>query len=147
MRPDAPGVWANDLIPNFAIIGNCRLGNSRYSLEGPERRWNPYPGAPTTTLQAPPSRLLRHAWWWVSIITQIQYTYYYMYTLLLAIPPSRSRAYFCPFRGSRLLYILALLQHNLPLRIVKHMRFDKCLSDNITINIHGIFPVICRTLI
>ena len=33
------GVRAKDMIPNFAIIGNCRLGNwqGRHSLEGPER--------------------------------------------------------------------------------------------------------------
>ena len=29
MRPEAPGVWAKDSIPNFAIIGNCRLGNGQ----------------------------------------------------------------------------------------------------------------------
>ena len=36
MRPESPGVWAKDLISNFAIIGNCRLGNGqrRHSLEG-----------------------------------------------------------------------------------------------------------------
>ena len=29
IRPDAKGVWANykDFIPNFIIIGNCRLRN------------------------------------------------------------------------------------------------------------------------
>ena len=26
-----PGVWTNDLIPNLAIIGNCRLGRSIYN--------------------------------------------------------------------------------------------------------------------
>ena len=26
--PEAPGVQAKDSIPNFAIIGNCRLGES-----------------------------------------------------------------------------------------------------------------------
>ena len=33
------GVQENDMIPNFAIIGNCRLGNGQghHSLEGPER--------------------------------------------------------------------------------------------------------------
>ena len=36
MRPEYPGVWAKDLIPNFAIIGNSRLGKGqgRNSLEG-----------------------------------------------------------------------------------------------------------------
>ena len=29
MRPEAPGLWAKDLIPNFAIIVNCRLGNGQ----------------------------------------------------------------------------------------------------------------------
>ena len=29
MRPEAPGVWAKDFIPNFSIIGNCKLGNGQ----------------------------------------------------------------------------------------------------------------------
>ena len=29
IRREAPGVWAKDLIPNFAIIGNCRLRNGQ----------------------------------------------------------------------------------------------------------------------
>ena len=39
IRPDAPGVWAKNLILNFAIIGNWRLGNEqgRHSLEGLRR--------------------------------------------------------------------------------------------------------------
>ena len=39
-------VRAKDLMPNFAIIGNYRLGNRQghHSLEGPGRGWNPYPG-------------------------------------------------------------------------------------------------------
>ena len=39
MRPEAPGVLAKDSIPNYAIIGNCRIGNGhgRHSLEGPGR--------------------------------------------------------------------------------------------------------------
>ena len=32
MRPEAPEVWAKDLILNFAIIGNCRLGNGQVDL-------------------------------------------------------------------------------------------------------------------
>ena len=43
MRPEAPGVWAMDSMPNFAIIGNCRLGNG----QGNGR--NPYPGRPPIT--------------------------------------------------------------------------------------------------
>ena len=41
MRPEARGVWAKDLIPNFSIIGNCRLGNGQghHSLEGPGDCW------------------------------------------------------------------------------------------------------------
>ena len=43
IRPDTPGVWAKDWIPNFAIscIGNCRLrnGQDHHSLEGPGRGW------------------------------------------------------------------------------------------------------------
>ena len=37
MGLEAPRARAKDLIPNFAIIGNCRLGNGqgRHSLEGP----------------------------------------------------------------------------------------------------------------
>ena len=51
MRPEAPGVWAEDLIPNFAIIGNYRLGDGQgcYFLEGPGMGWNPYRGAQPTT--------------------------------------------------------------------------------------------------
>ena len=29
MRTEAPGLWAKDLVPNFAIIVNCRLGNGQ----------------------------------------------------------------------------------------------------------------------
>ena len=36
MRPEALGMWVKDLIPNFAIIGNCRLVKY-HSLEGPGR--------------------------------------------------------------------------------------------------------------
>ena len=50
IRPEAPGVWAKDLIPNFAIIGKCRLGNGAGSSlpGGSGRGWNPNPGAPPT---------------------------------------------------------------------------------------------------
>ena len=44
-----------------------------------------------TTLQAPPSRLLRHTGWVVPIITQILHGYPF------TRPPSRSRVYFSPF--------------------------------------------------
>ena len=96
---EAPGVWAKDLIPNFAIIGNCRLGNGQgcHSLEGPGRGWKPYPGAlPTTGLLVvwrpqskdlclvwgslitdhPPSRPLRHAGWGLSIITGYNFAFF-----------------------------------------------------------------------
>ena len=32
IRPEAPGVRAKELIPNFTIIGNCRLGNVLYGM-------------------------------------------------------------------------------------------------------------------
>ena len=31
IRPEAPGVWAKDSIPNIAIIGNCTLGKVQVS--------------------------------------------------------------------------------------------------------------------
>ena len=51
IRPEAVWMRAQDLIPNFTIIGNCRCGNrqGRHSHEGPGRGWNRYPGAPSTT--------------------------------------------------------------------------------------------------
>ena len=47
IRPDAPGVWAKDLIPNFAIIENRKLGNGqcRHSLECPGRGCTAHMGA------------------------------------------------------------------------------------------------------
>ena len=41
MRPEAPGVRAKHLLPNFAIIGNCRLGDGHGDevlMEGNELR-------------------------------------------------------------------------------------------------------------
>ena len=51
VRIKAPGVRAMNLIPNSAVIGNCRLRNRQghHSMEGPGRGWNPYPGASPTT--------------------------------------------------------------------------------------------------
>ena len=79
------------------------------SLEGPGRRWNPYPRSPrdcwwygdpsrrTPVLlriiyngppyRAPPSRLLRHSGWGMSIIAQTLQRYPF------TRPPSRSRVY------------------------------------------------------
>ena len=39
IRLESPEVRTKDLIPNFAIIGNYRLGNGqgRHSLKGPGR--------------------------------------------------------------------------------------------------------------
>ena len=53
--PEAPGVRAKDWIPNFAIIGNCGLGESAGvshlkapSAGGGGGGWNPSQVAPTT---------------------------------------------------------------------------------------------------
>ena len=85
----APGVRAKNLIPNIAIIGNCRLGNrqGRHSLEGGEintqahylpRDWHQSKDSRfvwgSFFTEHPPG-LLQHAGWGVSIITQILHGY------------------------------------------------------------------------
>ena len=110
---------AEDLIPNFAIIGNCRLGNEqgRHSLERPS--WEGVKSIPRCTTyhgtvdgrKTPVQGLL---FVWGSFITdhppgptkspfmtcRVRGAYYYpdppRYPFTR--PPSRSRVYFCPFR-------------------------------------------------
>ena len=50
-----------------------------------------------------PGPTLQHVGWWVSIIAQI---HGYPFTK----PPSRSRTYFCPFRGPPFIYLLYVLR-------------------------------------
>ena len=64
IRPEAPGVRAKDLIPNFAIIENCTLHDTPVQglLFCLRIIYNRPPSMP------PPSRLLRHAGRAVSMI-------------------------------------------------------------------------------
>ena len=95
-KTEAQGMRPKDFIPNFAIIGNCRLITTWRVLGGGEihtLRRTTYHGTIvcrrsqskyscfvwgsfiTDLLQVPPSRFLRHVGWGLSIITQILHRY------------------------------------------------------------------------